>query len=164
MLFNISHMWCWKRLLRVSCTAWRSDKLILKEKKPYIFIGGTGAKAEAPVLWPPDTICWLIGKDPDAGKDKRQKDKGVAEDEVFNITDSMGMSLNKLWEIVKKRGAWCAVVHEVTKSWTWLNNWTTSPSEGGNWIMNPRKWANSSDDVFFICRYWLANNEQSLVF
>ena len=54
-----------------------------KRNKSWIFIGGTDAKAEAPVLRPPDTKSWLIGKDPDAGKDWRQEEKGVTEDETF---------------------------------------------------------------------------------
>ena len=52
-----------------------------KGNQPWIFIGRTDAKAEAPILWPPDTKCWLIGKDPDAGEDWGQK-KGVTEDEM----------------------------------------------------------------------------------
>ena len=51
-----------------------------KENQPWIFIGMTDA--EAPILWPPDAMNWLFGKDPDAGKDWRQKEKRVAEDEV----------------------------------------------------------------------------------
>ena len=47
-----------------------------------IFIGRTGAEAEAPILWPPDVKNWLIGKDPDAGKDWRQEKKGLTEDEM----------------------------------------------------------------------------------
>ena len=54
-----------------------------KRNKSWIFIGGTDAKAEAPILRPPDTKSWLIGKDPDAGKDWRQEEKGVTEDETF---------------------------------------------------------------------------------
>ena len=50
-----------------------------KGNQPWIFIGRTGAKAEAPILWPLDVKSRLIGKDPDAGKDWRQKEKGVAE-------------------------------------------------------------------------------------
>ena len=53
-----------------------------KGNQPWIFTGRTDAKAEAPILWPPDVKSWLTGKDPDAGKDLRQKDKGVAEDEM----------------------------------------------------------------------------------
>ena len=93
-----------------------------KENLSWIFIR---TDAEAPILWPPDVKNRFIGKDPDAGKDWRHKDKGAAEDEMLDsITDSLVMNLSKLREIVKDREAWCATVHGVTKSWTWLSNWT----------------------------------------
>ena len=53
-----------------------------KGSQPWIFTGKTDAGAESPILWPPDAKSWLIGKDPDAGKDWRQKEKGAAEDEM----------------------------------------------------------------------------------
>ena len=53
-----------------------------KGNQPWIFIGRTGAEAEAPILWPPDSKNWLTGKDPDAGKGWRQKEKGMIEDEM----------------------------------------------------------------------------------
>ena len=53
-----------------------------KGNQPWIFTGRTDAEAEAPILWPPDVKNWLIGKDPDAGKDQGQKEKGAAEDEM----------------------------------------------------------------------------------
>ena len=53
-----------------------------KGNQPQIFIGKTDAEAEAPIFLPPDVKSWLIGKDSDAGKDWRQDDKGVAEDEL----------------------------------------------------------------------------------
>ena len=53
-----------------------------KGNQPWIFIGGTDAEAEIPVLWPPDMKSWLIGKDPDAGKDWGQEEKGTKEDEM----------------------------------------------------------------------------------
>ena len=53
-----------------------------KGNQPWIFIGRTDAEAEAPVLWPPDAKSWLIRKDPDAGKDQMQKEKGVPEDKM----------------------------------------------------------------------------------
>ena len=55
----------------------------LKGNQPWIFIGRTDAAAEAPILWPPDAESRLIGKDPDAGKDWRQEEKGATEDEMF---------------------------------------------------------------------------------
>ena len=53
-----------------------------KGNQSWIFIGRTDAEAETPILWPPDAKNWLIGKDPDAGKDWRQKEKGTTEDEM----------------------------------------------------------------------------------
>ena len=53
-----------------------------KGDQSWVFIGRTDAEAETPILWPPDVKNWLIGKDPDAGKDWRQEDKGKTEDEM----------------------------------------------------------------------------------
>ena len=75
-------LWCWRRLLRVPCTARRSNQSILKENSPEWFMGRTDAEAETPVLWPPDAKNWLIGKDPDAGKDWRREEKRMTEDEM----------------------------------------------------------------------------------
>ena len=54
----------------------------LKGNQPWMFIGMTNAETEAPVLWPPDVKNWLTGKDPDAGQDWRQEEKGMKEDEM----------------------------------------------------------------------------------
>ena len=98
-----------------------------KGNQSWIFIERTDDEAEAPVLWPPDAKTWLIKKDTDAGKDWRQEEKGTTEDKRLDgITDSVDMSLRKLWEIVKDREAWRAVVHRVRKSQTWLSIWTTT--------------------------------------
>ena len=96
-----------------------------KGNQPWIFIRRTDAEAEAPILWPPDVKSQLTGKDPDAGKDWGQEEKGMTEDEmVGGITNSVDMSLSKLWQTVKDEEAWRDAVHGVTKSQTWLNDWT----------------------------------------
>ena len=69
-----------------------------KGNQSWIFIGRTDAEAEIPILWPPDAKNWFIGKDPDAGKDWRQEEKGMTEDELVGIMEWIDMSLSKLQE------------------------------------------------------------------
>ena len=69
-------LWCWRRLLRVPWTAKEIQSVHPKGNQSWIFIGKTGAETETPTLWPPDAKSWHIGKDPDTGKDWRQKRRG----------------------------------------------------------------------------------------
>ena len=74
-------LWCWRRILRVP---WCKEvqPVYPKGDQSWVFIRRTDAKAETAILWPPHVKSWLIGKDPDAGRDWEQEEKGKAEDEM----------------------------------------------------------------------------------
>ena len=99
-----------------------------KENQLWIFIGRTGPKAEAPILWPLDVKSRLIGKAPDAGKDRRQEEKGVKEDEIVRWHHQLnGHEFEQTKEmIVMVREARYAAVLGVTKSQTHLTDWKTT--------------------------------------
>ena len=104
---------------RLDC--WEIKPVNPQGNQPWIFIGMAVPEAEAPIFWPPDVKRQLIGKDPDAGKKWRQEEKKATEnemfrDEMFSITNSMGMNLSKLWEIVGGRRA-CLFLYKNICHW-----------------------------------------------
>ena len=116
-------LWCWRRLLRVPWTTRRSNPVHPKGDQSWVFIGGTDVEAETPILWPPDVKNWLITKDPDAGRDWGQEEKGMTEDEIVKWYHQFnGHEFEQALADGKGQGSLACCSPGVTKCWTWLNN------------------------------------------
>ena len=140
--FSSSHVWMWELDYKESWALknWCFWTVVLKtlespldfkeiqpvnpkENQSWIFIGRTDA--EALVLWPPDAKNWLIGKDPDVGKDLRQEEKGTTEDEMVGWHHQLdGLESEQALGVGDGQGSWRAAVHGVSKSQSQLSEWT----------------------------------------
>ena len=118
---------CWRRLLRVPWTASRSSQSILKEINPEYSLDELMLKLKLQYFGYLTQRADSLEKTLMLGKIEGRRKRGQQRIQWLDgIIDSMDMCLSKLQEILKDREAWCAAIHGIVKSWTWLSDWKTT--------------------------------------
>ena len=119
-------LWCSRKTLESPLNSKEIKPVNPKGNQSWIFIGRTNVEAEAPIFWPPDAESWLIGEDPDAGKDWGQEEKGTTEDEMVGWHHWLnGHEFGQAQGNSEGQGRLGAAVYAVARNRTWLSNWTT---------------------------------------
>ena len=128
-------LWCWKRLLRVPWIARISNQSILKKISPEYSLEGLMLQLKLQNFGHLIQRINTLEKTLILGKIEGRRRRGRQRMRLLDgIIDSMDMSLSKLGEFAKDREAWSAVVHEVAKTLTWLNDWITTTKKGSSWL------------------------------
>ena len=139
-------LWCWRRLFESPLDCKEIQPVHPKGDQSWVFIGRLMLKLKLQyfghLTWRADSLekTLILGKIEGGRRKGRQRMRWLD-----GITDSMGVSLSKFLELVMDREPWCAAVHGVAKSWTWLSDWTEL-----NWYTCLRDWVN-----FLVeCTFW----------